>query len=55
MSFAYLKANDALTGSNYMQQLLDALDDNSDGVIDYLESGHGGAMAVATYFNGDTL
>jgi hypothetical protein len=52
MSFTYLKANDALTGSNYMRQLLEALDDDGDGVIDYLESGHGSAMAVATYFDG---
>jgi hypothetical protein len=50
MSFAYLKANDDQTGSRYMQQLLEALDENNDGVIDYLESGRGGAMAAGAYF-----
>jgi hypothetical protein len=49
MSFAYLKANDAQTDSHYMQQLLEALDENGDGVIDYLENGRGGSVAVMSY------
>jgi hypothetical protein len=52
MSFTYLKANDELTGSRYMRQLLEALDENGDGVIDYLEFGHGGAMAIGAYAKG---
>lgn len=35
----YLKANDSLTGSSYLQELLDAFDENGDGVIDYDETG----------------
>ena len=38
----YAKANDSLTGSSYHQELLDAFDENGDGVIDYDEMGKKG-------------
>jgi len=38
----YVKANDSLTGSSYFQELLDAFDENGDGVIDYDEMGKTG-------------
>ncbi|UCD44008.1 MAG: DUF362 domain-containing protein [Candidatus Bathyarchaeota archaeon] len=36
---AYLEANDSLTGSSYLRELLDALDENNDGRLDYFERG----------------
>ena len=41
MVFAYLEANDTLTGSTYKRDLLHALDENGDGIIDYDERGKG--------------
>lgn len=40
--FGYLKANDNLTGSSYYQEILDAFDENGDGIIDYDEHGKNG-------------
>lgn len=40
----YAAANDALTGSSYRQQFLDAFDENGDGVIDYEEMGRKGIV-----------
>jgi hypothetical protein len=37
--FGYLEANDALTGSSYKQMMLDAFDEDGDGVINYSEKG----------------
>jgi len=39
--FAYLEANDRLTGSSYKDAVLRAYDENGDGVIDYSEKGRG--------------
>jgi len=39
---AYVEANDALTGSSYRRQLLDAFDENDDGVVDFDEMGKNG-------------
>ena len=41
-ALAYAEANDTLTGSAYKQTLLDAFDENGDGVIDYDETGKKG-------------
>lgn len=41
---AYAEANDSLTGSRYRQELLDAYDENGDGVIDYEEMGKKGHL-----------
>jgi hypothetical protein len=41
----YLEANDRLTGSSYLAQMLEAFDENGDGVIDYDEKGKNGATA----------
>ena len=38
-AFKYLELNDKLTGSDYKRQILELLDENRDGVIDYLERG----------------
>lgn len=40
--FAYLDANDRLTGSSYRKEAMDAFDENGDGVIDYDEMGKKG-------------
>jgi len=40
--FAYLDANDLLTGSSYHKEMLDAFDENGDGVLDYDEMGKKG-------------
>jgi hypothetical protein len=50
--FAYLELNDALTGSDYKKQLLEAYDDNGDGVIDYLETGKMGGLGTFGYLMG---
>lgn len=39
---SYIKASDSLTGSSYLRELLDAFDENGDGVIDYDELGRTG-------------
>jgi len=41
-ALSHAKANDALTGSTYYQQLLDEFDENRDGVISYEETGKKG-------------
>ena len=41
-TLGYFRANDTLTGSSYLKELLDALDENGDGVIDYEETGKKG-------------
>jgi hypothetical protein len=38
-SLAYLKANDIIAGTNVMKEVMDAYDENSDGVLDYDEMG----------------
>lgn len=40
-SLAYLELNDRLTGSDFKRQILEAYDENGDGVIDYMETGRG--------------
>ena len=42
MVLAYAEANDALTGSAYKKAVLDAFDENADGIIDYDETGRKG-------------
>ena len=39
---SYIKANDSLTGSAYLQELMATFDENGDGVIDYDEMGKTG-------------
>lgn len=39
---SYMQANDRLTGSSYYKQLMDAFDENGDGVLDYDENGRSG-------------
>ncbi len=36
---AYLELNDKLTGSDFKRKILEAYDENGDGIIDYLETG----------------
>ena len=43
-ALAYAEANDSLTGSRYRQELLEAYDENGDGVIDYEETGRKGHL-----------
>lgn len=38
----YFKANDSLTGSSYLEELLQALDEDGDGVLSYEETGKKG-------------
>jgi len=40
----YLEANDGLTGSRFKNLVLEALDENGDGVIDYSEKGKGSGL-----------
>lgn len=47
--FTYLELNDKLTGSDYKRQVLQAFDDNGDGVIDYLETGQSSPIPVMAY------
>jgi hypothetical protein len=48
--FAYLEAEDKLTGQKNKQSLLDYQDENGDGVIDYLENGKtAGSMGAFSY------
>ena len=51
----YLDASDHLTGSSYLRELLDAFDENGDGVIDYSESGKNGASAAFLRFAGEAF
>ena len=46
---AYARANDALTGSSFHRQFLDAFDENGDGVIDYEETGKKGIVDFQLY------
>ncbi|MGB6894444.1 MAG: DUF362 domain-containing protein [Dehalococcoidia bacterium] len=43
---AYAEANDALTGSAYRRQFLEAFDENADGLIDYEEMGKTGSLSA---------
>jgi hypothetical protein len=45
--FAYLEADDKLTGQDHKQQLLRFQDENGDGVIDYLEHGKNAGSSAA--------
>jgi len=49
MSFAYLELNDKLTGSDFKKKVLEAYDENGDGVIDYTETGKGGSPITLAY------
>ena len=49
----YFKANDSLTGSSYLKELLDAFDENGDGVIDIDETGRKGYYQVTNRWLGD--
>jgi hypothetical protein len=46
---AYARANDALTGSSFHREFLDAFDENGDGVIDYEETGKKGIVDFQLY------
>ena len=41
-TLGYFRANDSLTGSSYLQELLEALDEDGDGVLSYEETGKKG-------------
>jgi len=43
---AYAEANDALTGSAYRREFLEAFDEDGDGVIDYEEMGKTGSLTA---------
>ncbi len=43
---AYAEANDALTGSAYRREFLEAFDENGDGLIDYEEMGKTGFLSA---------
>lgn len=45
----YAQANDALTGSSFRQEFLDAFDENGDGVVDYEEMGKKGLIDFQVY------
>jgi hypothetical protein len=47
----YLELNDKLTGSDFKRQILEALDENGDGVIDYLELGRRDSALFMAYSN----
>jgi hypothetical protein len=48
----YARANDALTGSSFQREFLDAFDENGDGVIDYEETGKRGVVEFQLYASG---
>jgi hypothetical protein len=48
-AFTYLELNDKLTGSDYKRQILEALDENGDGVIDFMEKGRGPTPGTMIY------
>lgn len=52
---SYAKASDSLTGSSYYQELLNAFDENGDGVIDYDESGKNGFWASAIRLSANNM
>ena len=54
-SLAYLRANDALTGSSYYRDLMNAFDENGDGVIDYDEMGRTGVMGQQLHIAGGAV
>jgi len=41
-TLGYFRANDAVTGSGYLKEMLDALDEDGDGVLSYEETGKKG-------------
>jgi hypothetical protein len=47
--FKYLELNDQLTGADFKRQVLEAFDENGDGIIDYLETGRGDSPVLMTY------
>jgi hypothetical protein len=49
--FAYLEADDILSGQHHKKQLLDYQDDNGDGVIDYLEGGKNTSSGAAFQYS----
>ena len=51
----YLKANDNLTGSSYYQEVLDAFDENGDGIIDYDEHGKNGFWSPLLRLGAETM
>ncbi len=52
-TLSYLKANDALTGSDYYRQIITAFDEDKDGIITYDEMGQNGfwqtILRIASY------
>lgn len=46
---AYLKLNDRLTGSDFERQILEAYDENGDGIIDYMETGREQSPLMASH------
>jgi hypothetical protein len=50
--FAYLKTNDRLTGSRYYEEMMLALDENNDGVIDFDETGKKGYWKYSLRLDG---
>ena len=52
---SYVEASDSLTGSSYYQELLNAFDENGDGVIDYDESGKDGFWASAIRLSANSM
>ena len=50
----YLELEDKLTGSDYKRQVMEAFDENGDGVIDYLEIGRGDSQFLISYLTGLT-
>ena len=48
-SLAYLELNDKLTGSDFKRKILEAYDENRDGVIDYQESGRNESQLMGSY------
>jgi hypothetical protein len=45
----YLELNDQLTGSDFKRRILEAFDENRDGVIDYMETGRGDSQVLNAY------
>ncbi len=48
-SVAFLKADDHLTNSSYKQKILDAYDEDNNGIIDFLEKGKNSLYGVMPY------
>ena len=51
----YLEANDSLTGSSYYQEVLDAFDEDGDGVIDYDEHDKNGFWTPLLRLGADAM